>query len=56
MIGLMWLILCIFIGAPMIIFPQKILERPACKIKSAGMVRLCGVIVIAVGILNSISW
>lgn len=51
MIDLLWLIICIIIGAPMIISPQKILERPACKIKSAGAVRMCGVILIAVGIL-----
>ena len=56
MIGLMWIALCIFLGAPMIFFPEKILERPACKIKSKGMVRVCGVIIILAGVLSHISW
>lgn len=55
MMELMWIALCIFIGAPMIFFPEKVLERPACKIKSKTMVRVCGVIVIIAGFLSPIS-
>ena len=38
----------------MIISPQKILERPACKIKSAGMIRACGVLIIVIGIVMAL--
>lgn len=39
----------------MILFPEKVLERPGCKIKSKAMIRVCGVIVIIAGFLSPIS-
>lgn len=56
MIGLMWIVLCIFIGGPMIFFPGKILERPGCKIKSKGMIQVCGVLIIVAGLISGIAW
>lgn len=53
MIDLLWIILCIFLGTPMIFFPEKILERPACKIKSKAMIRACGVLIIAISVINA---
>ncbi len=55
MFSLMWIALCIFIGGPMIFFPEKILERPACKVKSKGMVRVCGVVIIVAGVISGIA-
>ncbi len=52
--GLLLIALCIFIGGPMIFFPEKILERPACKIKTKGMVRVCGVVIIAAAIIPKV--
>lgn len=56
MMGLMWIVLCMFIGGPMIFFPEKILARPACKIKSKTMIRVCGVIIIVASIISGTAW
>lgn len=54
MIGILWLIVCLVIGIPMIISPGKILERPNCKIKSPAAVRALGVAVVVLGVISFI--
>ena len=53
MMDLLWIILCVFLGAPMIFSPGKILERPACKIKSKAMIRACGVLIIVIAVIQA---
>lgn len=50
MVNLIFAILIIITGIPMIISPKKIIERPACKIKSEMAIRICGIILVILGI------
>lgn len=50
MVNLIFAIICILLGISMIVAPKKITERPASKIKSEMGVRICGVIIILIGI------
>lgn len=55
MFDLIFLVLSIFIGGHMIFFPEEILERPACKIKSKRMIRVWGVLFIVARVLLAIA-
>lgn len=51
MLDIAWAILCVILGAPLVINPNKVVERPACRIKSPVVVRIMGAAVILIGIL-----
>lgn len=50
MINLLFSVVVILAGLPMVINPKKITERENSKIKSEMGVRICGIIIIALGI------
>lgn len=50
MVNLIFSIMVIIIGLPMIINPKKITERESSKIKSEMGVRVCGIVLIVLGI------
>lgn len=50
MINLLFSVVVILAGLPMLINPKKITERENSKIKSEMGVRICGIIIIALGI------
>lgn len=50
MVNLIFAIICIVLGISMIAAPKKITERPTSKIKSEMGVRICGIILILIGI------
>lgn len=50
MVNIIFAILVIITGIPMIISPKKITERPNCKIKSEMAIRICGIILVILGI------
>lgn len=52
MVNLIFGILVAIIGIPMIISPKKITERPNCKIKSEMGIRICGIILVVLGIAS----
>lgn len=52
MVNLAFSILVIIIGLPMIIAPKKITEREASKIKSEMGVRICGIVLVLLGIAS----
>lgn len=52
MVNLIFSIMVILIGLPMVINPKKITEREASKIKSEMGVRICGIILIVLGIVG----
>ncbi len=52
MVNLAFSIVVIIIGLPMIINPKKITERENSKIKSEMGVRICGIIIVLLGIAN----
>ncbi len=52
MVNLIFGILIIVAGLPMIISPKKITERENSKIKSEMGVRICGIILIILGIVQ----
>ena len=52
MINIIFGILIIVIGLPMIISPKKITERENSKIKSEMGVRICGVVLIILGVVQ----
>ncbi|MCI9584804.1 MAG: hypothetical protein HFG46_14235 [Clostridium sp.] len=54
MLDIAWVILCAILGAPLIINPKKVVERPACRIKSPAVVRILGVVIILLGILQPV--
>lgn len=45
-------IIVVIIGIPMIIAPKKITERPKCKIKSEMGIRICGIVLVVLGIAS----
>lgn len=51
LVNLIFAIICIVLGISMIAAPKKITERPTSKIKSEMGVRICGIILILIGIL-----
>ena len=52
MVNILFAIVIIIIGLPMIITPKKITERPASKIKSETTIRICGIVLIILGIVT----
>ena len=50
MVNLLFSVVVILAGLPMVINPKKITERENSKIKSEMGVRICGIIIIALGI------
>ena len=50
MVNLHFSVVVILAGLPMVINPKKITERENSKIKSEMGVRICGIIIIALGI------
>lgn len=52
MIDIIWVVVCIVVGGPLIVNPNKILERPGCKVKSPAVIRRLGILVIIIGILQ----
>lgn len=52
MVDLLFGIIVIIIGLPMIIAPKKITERPKCKIKSEMGIRICGVVLVVLGVAS----
>lgn len=53
MVNLAFSIIIVIIGLPMIINPKKITERESSKIKSETGVRICGIILVLLGIASS---
>lgn len=51
MIELLWVIICFVFAFPLIVTPNKVVERPGCKIKSPVVVRILGVLVALVGVV-----
>lgn len=52
MVNLIFGILVIIAGIPMLINPKKITERENCKIKSEMGIRVCGIVLIVLGIAS----
>lgn len=52
MVDIIWLIICIAIGGPMIVTPQKMTDRPNSKIKSTGTIRILGVVIVLLGAMS----
>ena len=50
MLQLIWIIVAI----PLLFTPKKVLERPGCKIKTEKGVRLCGVLLIVLCIIQTL--
>lgn len=50
MVNLIFAVLVIIAGLPMIINPKKITERENSKIKSEMGVRICGIVLVVLGI------
>lgn len=49
-VNILFAIVIIIVGLPMIITPKKITEREKSKIKSEMVVRICGIVLILLGI------
>lgn len=52
MINIIFSALVIIAGLPLVINPKKVMERPNNKIKSETAIRVCGIILIVLGIIN----
>lgn len=52
MMDIAWVILCAFLGAPLVINPNKVIQRPGCKIKSPAVIRIMGILLILLGIFQ----
>lgn len=52
MVNLAFSILVVIAGIPMIIAPKKITERENSKIKSEMGVRICGIVLVVLGIAS----
>ncbi len=52
MVNLIFAILIIITGLPMIINPKKITERENSKIKSEMGIRICGIVLVILGIVG----
>lgn len=52
MVDLLFGIVVAIIGLPMIIAPKKITENPKSKIKSEMGVRICGVVLVVLGVAS----
>lgn len=52
MVDLAFGIIVVIIGIPMIIAPKKITENPKSKIKSEMGVRICGIVLVVLGIVS----
>lgn len=52
MLDILFLVICLVIAVPAIITPQKMTQREGSKIKSEMAVRVCGVIIVVLGLMN----
>lgn len=52
MINIIFSALVIIAGLPLVINPKKVMERPNNKIKSETAIRVCGIILVVLGIIN----
>ncbi|MDE7308745.1 MAG: hypothetical protein K2N61_08840 [Lachnospiraceae bacterium] len=52
MVDVLFLVVCLIIAVPAIITPQKMTQREGSKIKSEMAVRVCGVIIVVLGLIN----
>lgn len=52
MVNIIFSALVIIAGIPLVINPKKVMERPNNKIKSEMGIRVCGIILIVLGIIN----
>ncbi|MCI8718184.1 MAG: hypothetical protein K1W19_11670 [Lachnospiraceae bacterium] len=52
MLDILFLVICLVIAVPAIITPQKMTQREGSKIKSEMAVRVCGVIIVVLGLIN----
>ena len=50
LVNILFAVLVIIAGLPMVINPKKITERESSKIKSEMGVRICGIVLIVLGI------
>ncbi|WP_270814619.1 hypothetical protein [Hungatella effluvii] len=50
MMDILWLVVCLVIAVPLIRNPQKVTERPACKIKNPTVIRVLGILVLVIAI------
>lgn len=46
MIDIILIVLCIIIGGPLVINPNKFVNSPKCRIKSPAAVRVLGILII----------
>jgi len=52
MVDIIFSVLIIIIGVPMLINPKKVTEREASKIKSPTAIRVCGIVLIVLAIVS----
>ncbi len=52
MVNIAFSILIIIAGLPLIINPKKVTERENCKIKSEMGIRICGIVLVLLGIAS----
>lgn len=52
MLDILFLVVCLIIAVPAIIAPQKMTQREGSKIKSEMAVRVCGGIIVVLGLIN----
>lgn len=52
MFDILFLIVCVLIAVPAIITPQKMTQREGSKIKSEMAVRVCGIVIVVLGLIN----
>lgn len=52
MLDILFLLVCLVIAVPAIITPQKMTQREGSKIKSEMAVRVCGVVIVVLGLIN----
>lgn len=52
MVDIIFSVLIIIIGVPMVINPKMVTERASSKIKSPKAVRICGIILIVLAIVS----
>lgn len=54
MVDILFFIVCLIIAVPAILTPQKMTQREGSKIKSEMAVRVCGIVIVALGLINLI--
>ena len=52
MFDILFLVICLLIAVPAIIAPQKMTQREGSKIKSEMAVRVCGIVIVVLGLIN----